>query len=449
MVMKKFILYAPCLMAAFFWLPASEGQAFCAPYEFVTPQAAVEVAHSARAILQKYEYDIRAADETKRATISGYLPQIVVSAGAGGSNKTYYLPPFHATVGITQLVLSAAGPLTLYDIAEQDVFITFQNQQTERDRVQFEAETSSLNEWLARKKDAFVRALSLAAGDAIKWRKHEYEVGLSSLNEWLIFCAQYEHAREEVLKYTDQVWRAHAILERSLGLQGAPLARFDDSGMLSYVHAMEKEASALVDLGVYLDNAFTHRKELRANEELMKKERYLQGYYGRSYLPTLSLYFDMYHLNYGKFDSNTIFFSRGTGWRAGVRFDWQFDGLANVFNQGASAERESSALLKQVDLIEQIRRDVHTSYYDTQIACKDLRRQEAYHTQQENEIILKRKQFEVGEISSVDLMIAEKNWQEADYALLESRTAVARNYRTLMYQCGYPENISKVDTVCK
>jgi len=138
------------------------------------------------------------------------------------------------------------------------------------------------------------------------------------------------------------------------------------------------------------------------------------------------------------------FFRFKTGWNAGFKFDWQFDGFENMFNSCASEERSYSAMMDRIDKIVKIKEEVESNHARLSSLCKEFKVSKADYTRAANEIILKRKQYEVGLISAVDLKQAETIWLKAQYDYLTSKVNVAKQYQRLLYSCGYPDNPQKI-----
>ena len=103
---------------------------------------------------------------------------------------------------------------------------------------------------------------------------------------------------------------------------------------------------------------------------------------------------------------------------------------------------ELALIASRLDTQQKIKQEVETTYNTVHISLKSLHAQEAQFKQADNELILRKKQYEIGEISEVELAQAKTTWEQARYDLIHLKKQTATNYRELLYKSGYPENLS-------
>ena len=243
---------------------------------------------------------------------------------------------------------------------------------------------------------------------------------------------------------------ASSNLERNLSILCTPATSIDaDSVIYMIDNALANSDASSVES--YYQQALACRQELHLIDEMILKETYWGSFYCKSYFPSISLYTNLikyvYNGNSSQFENlgpiaNTLnkLFSLTTGWNAGFKLDWQFDGLENMFNSCAADERAFSAMMDRLDKLQKIKQEVFTNHAKLQSLFKEFKVATADYKRADNEIILKRKQFEVGLISPVDIRQAETVWLKAQYDYLTSKVNVAKQYQRLLYSCGYPDN---------
>jgi len=412
---------------------------------------AIETGYANRPDLKKIFRDARSNKELEKASLSGYFPQIQVEAGAGkASGQNIFAPKRFATLYFTQFLYSPAWPIQLYRIARQDTRILEWQQIIQKDAIRFESSTGLLDLWFSQQKDLLIKKYDLVSKLVYRKQLHEHALGLSDKDILLEQTSEFELAQARVRKYIDELIIASSNLERNLAMSCTPGTAIDTSSVTCMIdqalHAATKDS-----VGAYYQQAIANRQELRIVDEMMIKETYWERFYCKSYFPSISLYTNIIHYVYNglleRFDNigpaakalKNLFNFR-TGWNAGIKLDWQFDGFENMFNAGASEERRFSALMERLDKLQRIKQEVFVNHAKLQGLYKEFKASLSDYKRATNEILLKRKQFEVGLISPVDLQQAETVWLKAQYDYLTSKVNVAKQYQRLLYSCGYPDN---------
>ena len=416
---------------------------------------AIDTGYAHRPDLKKLERDTKANKELEKAAISGYLPQIQVEAGAGqASGKNLFAPKHFATLYFTQLLYSPAGPIQLYRITKQDTHMLEFQQLLQKDTIRFQATTGLLDLWFSQQKDLLVKEYNFTSQLVYAKQLHEYTVGLADKDLLLQQSAEFSLAQARIRKYTDELEIASSNLERNIGVRCTPTSSIDTGSVDSMINQALTFAPQN-SVGPYIQQALENRHELHLLDAMIRKEIYWQRFYCKSYFPSISLYTNVIHYTYnGLFDQlNSLngaasalkkLFSFKTGWNAGIKLDWQFDGLENMFNSCASEERSFSAMMERLDKLQQIQQEVSVNHAKLQSLCKEHKVALADYKRATNEIALKRKQYEVGLISPIDNKQAETVWLKAQYDYLTSKVNVAKQYQRLLYSCGYPDNPQKI-----
>lgn len=416
----------------------------CQPFAVLTPKNSIETAYVNRPDLKKTFYDIRASERMSRVALSGYLPQIIAEGGAGrAAPLSFFAPERFAILRFTQLLYSPAGPIEQFRIARQDTRALEWQRIILQDKIRFEAETGVLDLWLSQQKENLIRTYDQVSADLFKQQTNEFNLGLSDQARFLQQTAEFATAQARVRKYTDELINTSSSLEKNLGIICCPTTPIDTYQVKLVLDSILK-TEIKSDAVNYYKDALSNRQELNMIDEKIKQEQYWQSFYGLSYIPSISLYTNI--IKYW-FRRAPIEGALASGWNAGVKFNWEFDGLANVFNKSAAGEREFSAMMDRIDMLAKIKKEVYTNFADLQVALKDFKSVQQEYERAGNEITLNRKQFEVGLISPVEIQLQETLWLKAQHDFLTSKVAVAKHYRALMYSCGYPKNfnLSKAD----
>lgn len=409
------------------------------PIVFLTPRNSIETAYANRPDLKRAFYNIRASERMSRVALSGYLPQITAEGGAGrAAPQSFFAPERFAIVHFSQLLYSPAGPIEEFRIARQITRSLEWDRIILEDKIRFETETALLDLWLSQQKDTLVRAYDKSSSTTYKQHIHENKLGLSDQAEWLQQNAEFAKAKARIHEYTDELTQNSSNLEKSLGIICTSDTAIDSQEINSMIDYAFAHGASLNEITYYKD-ALANRAELRMIDERIKQERYLQSYFGLRYFPSISLYTNVIKYWY----LQSLFEGAlASGWNAGIKFDWQFDGLANVFNKSAAGEREFAAMMDRIDMIAKIKQEVYTNFANLQTALKDFIASQTEYERAQNEIILSKKRYEVGLLSSVDIQRQKTVWRKAQHDFLTNKVTVAKQYRTLMYSCGYPKNLN-------
>lgn len=421
----------------------------CKTFALLTPRTSIETAYTNRPDLKRALYDIRARERLSRVALSGYLPQIAIEAGAGtAAPLSFFAPARFATLSFTQLLYSPAGPIEQFRIARQDTRALEWQRKILGYQIQFESETGILDLWLSQQEDTLVRIYDEVSKIVYNQQTHQFNLGLSDRALWLQHTTDFAVAQSRVKKYVDELTRTSSGLEKNLGIICCPDTPID----LQEMNLMIDQALAsqkYTDIQTFFKTALSNRDELNMIDERIKQEIYWQRFYGFSYLPSISLYTNVIKYFYERTALSSGLFegALASGWNAGIKFNWVFDGLANVFNKSVAGEREFSAMMDRIDMIAKIKKDVYTNFANLQTSLKDFKAAQQEYERAQNEIILNRKQHNVGLISNVDIQQQETLWLKAQHDFLTNKVTVAKQYRALMYSCGYPKsfNHNKVD----
>jgi len=409
---------------------------------------ALSIAFRNRPSQRAFDYNIKAGKEHEWSTLSGYFPQLEIQSRVGTVNKSLLLPRKQVFIEGKQLLLSFDGPIDRFRIARQETDITYSRKLLDRDAIRLETESTILGLWDVQEKYDFINSLGVSSQVVFDRDTHQNELGLLDTNIWLTRVAQYAAATAQVSQYTDELNTALANIERSLGV---PITHDFNVNQSTVEHFIANSILAAYehDADYFYQLALNNRKELLELDSQILREQYQSNSYAKAYLPEVYLFGQVQYYEFkplkraiataaraGSTDSKWV------DWRVGLEFDWKFDGFGNVFNTESSYATMLAYQVTRLDTTQQIKKEVHTTYDTLQRSLKDLYAQEAQFKQADNELMLRKKQFEIGEISDVEIAQAETTWKQARYNLLTAKKQSAILYRELLSKSGYPEGLS-------
>jgi len=408
---------------------------------------ALEIAYRNRPSQKSYDFSIKANQEGQRAALSGYLPHIDIQNRVGTVNRSILLPKKQVFIEARQLLLSFSGPMERYRIARQETNISYARKLFDRDNIHFETESSILGLWDIQEKYNFISSLDKSSEIIFRRDKLQNQLGLIDANVWLQALTQYAQSTAQVAKYSDELNTKLTNVEWSLGIPITADLALNKQVIDNFI-AESILAAYQYDANFYYQKALSNRKDLQVFDELILREEYVGNSYAKSYLPEVYLFGQMNYYAYKprkraqQANSSRQQSNRWVDWRVGLEFDWKFDGLGNVFNAESSRATQLAYQASRIDTVQQIKKEVYTGYDTLQSSLTDLHAQKIKFKQENNELILRQKQYEIGEISDVEMAKAETNWKQARYELITSKKKAATNYRDLLSKSGYPSNLS-------
>ena len=120
-----------------------------------------------------------------------------------------------------------------------------------------------------------------------------------------------------------------------------------------------------------------------------------------------------------------------------------------IFNGLQTEYREKEAhadMLREILMKEQVSQEIKWSidqaYTALELALNNLKAQKANLIYAKNELKLKQQQFDIGEISKIDLDSALTTWEQANYAWLDKKVETSKRERALAHECGYPKELA-------
>ncbi len=400
---------------------------------------ALKSAYENRPDFKKTHFDIRALERSQRVALADYLPHISFKAGAGtASPLSFFAPKRFAQIEFSQLLYNPAGPIQRFRIARQDTRVAQWQRKILEYNIRVNVERDVLDLWYSQQRRWLILDYYIVSKMVYSQDVHEFNLGLSNLSAFLQKRSDFASAQSRARQYLEEIRVSSENLERSAAITISPLTPIDKQSVNDLI--AEALRSAVTHTAPeYFQEAVLNRRELDAIDETITKESYWQKFYCKSYFPKIALYTMLVKYTYKGNIAATIEASVATGWNTGLSISWQFDGLANVFNASAADERAFAAMMERIDMIAKIKKDVFINHAELRKFFKDYVSAIIDYRRASNEIKLKRKQYEVGLLSLVEKRQADVVWYKASYDFLTTKINVAKQYRTLLHSCGYPE----------
>ncbi|MDP3889505.1 MAG: TolC family protein [bacterium] len=406
-------------------------------------EQAVQNAFLNRSSLKARNKIVQERNYSAWAQLSGYFPRVNVKTRLQRATKSILasdylnrkiLPTYQTFIEIRQFIVKFGGPFELYRIGKQEAEIATLQEAFEQDAIQFETEQSLLILWTKLLKEQSIQSIEQAAVRQFAKAQVDQEVGFLNLSQWINEQALLTERMATVQKYPDELGKAYVAFERAIE---QPLDKqLNISALKNFVQTSIHNAQQY-PLDFFLKKAYLHRKDLLIKEEEIIREEWREKFFIRSYLPSASFFANIAN---GTIFAQTVppTIRGNTFWEFGLLFEWNFDGLGNAYQAGAAQNSTLAAILQKKDLERQINVEVQTNYYELQKRSKYLNAAQLRIIQQQQEFERKKAQHLVGELSDVDWATAQKNWEKAQFNLLNLEQQTAIKQRELLFSCGYP-----------
>lgn len=410
-------------------------------YEGLTPENAIKTAFKNRSILKIRTHEIEQAWNQSLVALSGLLPQIGVNTTLS-KIKPGQLGPHSTNVGFSQLIWSFNGPLQDYFILRKTTDIAHAQKLLSYDNTRFNVENTLLNLFNTTIQRASIAALDRATHTRFAKAEVQNNVGFFSANQWEEEKALYAQDMANVLSYTDQYLRDENIFERSIAEQLTQ--QLDPLTTELFIRASIEKADQF-PLDHWLERAHIHRKELLIKDEEIEQAEYIKHKSLGSYLPSASLFVNLNKLP--SFVPSTCCNQNNCcdrvspfEWRAGISFNWNFDGFGSAHQVSADEALILARIMEKRDISNNITIEVQTAYHDLQQLLKQLEAQKE--RTQQREIAFKQAtiQLEVGIISPVEFENVQQDWEQSAFDLETVQIETARKYRDLLFKSGYPDD---------
>lgn len=406
-----------------------------------------------RAALTSQTEKIWEATYHGREKLSGFLPHITFRTDISQSKRGCFsnlsdadlahfksqnfscrqvFPPVQVETAINQLLFSRAGPLQEYYIAKHTTEIERISYDLLQDHLRFETEQNFLSHWNILNKKRSVRAHYDAANHVFSRDKQSFDLGLLSHPEWAAQQALYKQAQADTRKYYDQKSLTLYSLERTF--EHHITANLDNQSTTDFLQKSIAHAQDL-SLNYYLTKAQQWRKEFYIQEEEIKRNRRIEAFEERFYVPTAHFFARFIRTTPR---TNLSIFDYPSFWQAGIRFEWEFDGMEHAHRANAATAATCNSLASYTNTWATVHLEIQTAYHELQLLLKQVSAQELLLEQER--VIFERSCHEhnLGLLSNVDFKQADDQWELAQFTYNDLLTKTAIKQRELLLKTGYP-----------
>ncbi len=394
-------------------------------------ERALDIAYHNRSILHALDNTIKARKSSELEALSGYFPKFslnsLVSQSQKQLNGELSFKKHQQFFNFEQLLYSFAGPLEQYQINQYTTAIARLQRNLKENAIQFEVEKNFLTLYSIHEKQKTIATLEKASRAQFARAKAQNSEQLLNADEWYKEKAAYATAIFTVDSYQEDRATTIATLNRSLETE--LLTPLNNLSTRLFIQASIAQATAH-PLDFYIRNAFAYRKELAIQEEEIEQSKAQLRFFQRSYLPKFSFFTTIEN---GAISIPTSF------WLLGIKISWEFDGLSSAYKAQEQKAAVESAIMAKKDTEQTITLEVQTAYLELQKLIKQLRA--AYEEKERDRTIftVKKKQYEIGELSAPDFSAACNDWENAQFVVTNLETIIAIKQRELLYSCGYPQ----------
>lgn len=408
------------------------------PTRTLTMAHAVQAALEHRPDLQAFYHRVQASKMLANQAWSGFLPQVNFTSiqsktkGIGSSQNTTLLRA-------DQLVYSFAGPQELYRRAKKATeVVEFLHEQAQK-TVRFEVEKAFLESWLLQNQHHAFAALKQSAEQSYDKIVHQNKLELLNKSEYLKGATDYATNLSSVYSYADDINIAQRKLEFLMGKPlNLELNIHQNTGALTTtkLHWDHETMRDIEPLTVYHQYGIKYRPELKQSERKIAIEKDSVRIANNTRLPDLSVFATTEHV-----PSDPIIQRKGLH-TIGATVHWNvFDGLLSHYQSNEAHANMMKEILEHQQLVNVIKSEIETAYYTLSKTITQQKAQHVAYTQAKNDFELKKQQLEIGDISRVEFTTAKTDWQNAQYAWINSQLDVAIKERNLLFVCGYPPEL--------
>lgn len=366
--------------------------------------------------------------------LSGYLPQIGINSRFL-SAKDRAIPKNQQCITIDQLLFSFAGPVEQYRIEKIGSHIAELRSLFHSDEIRFETENAFFTLYLLQTRIAPVSTFEVFNTARLQRAELANTQGLLSSYLFEKERGDYNYGISALFGYEEQLTIANTNLTRALEAEQPFII-----DMTNARYTIRENLDTITNLPydeTFFQEAARHlRKDLAIKDQEIAQHDQLKRLREKSYLPSASLYAE---LSTGV-PALAVGLRQlpGNFWQAGIQFNWNFDGLANVHRAAAEEAALQSAIFAKRDKELLIDKEVSNAYHELQqlkkeldVTCADLTPEELF--------LQQKKRYEVGDLSETDYKQALYEWDKAQFGVRDLEVKTVLKYKELLFKSGYPQ----------
>lgn len=421
----------------------------------LTMKEAVEIAYQNKPNLKAYQYAIEESRMQAKQALSGYFPTINLS-GNWSQTRGQSSPSLNLDLTVQQLIYSFAGPIEQYKKAKKSKQIVGYQNQRDKKVIRYEVEKAFLECWKAQQQNKSIISLKQASESIYEKDAHANKLELIDKNDWLKSTADHAHNLSIVDNFYETVMISQKKLEFFMGqpidLEISGVKEIDSKYVdkkfhkikISLIWQEDHEDLISKPIDLYYDLAVKNRDELKISEKSIAIAKDDMKIARGSRLPTLNFSFATGTFkSFGDPTQEIVPVQTRRNYQTvSANISWPiFDGLTSYYKESEAHATKLKEILNKEQITQEVKFDVERAYFtyiqfQTQFKAKQFDLERA-----SNELQLKKQQFNIGDISKVDLDVAQASWDNSYYSWLESKIDIELKKRDLLFSCGYPEKI--------
>jgi outer membrane protein len=405
----------------------------------LTLESAIHKGLNHRPDLKSRTYAIHAARYNAHSERSGYLPTVNISSNLL-QQKGESAPGNTTLVTANQLIYSGAGPLERFKKADLDRQATEDEKKAYENKIRYEIEQAFFNAYLAQQQQTVIAKLNKSNHALFAQAKLQKKSALLLEQDWLTKVDDYAQTDLQIQNYKSNTSQIFARLGFLMGEENKKLQHH-------ILHWHNNLPKALNPLSSYQELAVRSRPErAQADKKIAIEKQNIRLAQG-VLLPTVSMQAQagyQHTLIPGEGTHSRPSKGLNTGYHAvGITATWNiFDGLINQYQSHAAQARKIKESLEQEQIILQIKQDVTDAFYNLRKTRTSLKAARLTYIKDRNLFKLRREEYAQRLIEGPAFKKALSDWAQAHLNFLSKKIDVARSWHTLLYACGYADEIT-------
>lgn len=430
--MKKTIFSIVLFFISFISLQSKTSTNTNTKNKILTMQEAVQMGYEFRPSLKALQFSTQANQYVEKQALAGYRPQVSLNNYSFFAKGTTDLQN-QITLKGSQLIYSFANPIDQFKIAKKGTQASRFEEKSHKNLIRNQVENAFLLSFLEQEKQTSIDSLDKSSKENIKSAKHQNKLNLLNKNEWLTEEANYAKDESFVKFYIDEKNIAQKELER---LTGTTI--FDQTNKVALKWNDNTKKIRLKKLDNYIAISLKNRPELKAIQSLIEKEHLDTRYYKNTYLPSIGIQGEISRASTIGSTQGAIIRPNNVTSNIGVGLTWDlFDGAARFQKSNEAHAKKLKIMMEKESTIKQIKLDVQTSYYELSKAKKEQSAKFIEYKQARNEFLLRKQEFEIGNISQVTFSNAKTLWETKQFEWLSTKINTAIRQNNLNFSCSY------------
>ena len=419
----------------------------------LTMDEAVQIALQNKPDLKAYRYAIEESKMRSKQAIAGYIPTFGISGNLSqtrGQTDPYLNVDFLAN----QLIYSFAGPIEQYRKAKKAVKINELACDQNKNIIRHEVEKAFLECWKIQQQNTAILALKKSTDSTYERAAHANKLDLVDKKDWMKSTAIHANNLSNVDNYYEGAMISQKKLEFFMGqpidLQIAGIKEIDSKYVNKKFHKVKLDLiwneNTLDFLSKTFDHycelAFKNRYELKISDQTIGIAKDNMRLARGSRLPTIGV-----SLSAGTWKSFgdptqeiVAAKTRQNYQTVSANFSWDlFDGLKSYYQESEFHANMLKETLNKEQIKQQIQFEVEQAYRALIQSQNSLKSKKFELDRAKNELSLQKQQFEIGNISKVELDSAQTDWENAYFSWLDVKIDVEIKKADLLFACNYPE----------